>query len=119
MLLMKHPSFFLLSRQFVAEQLSLKDVLEYLTKEDLAELGLRSVNVFIFFIFHSCTLLFRSSLVPSSPAQLYTACSGEREEREGGGKGEGREGVEEGRGRGEKKWRREGSGEGRSRREKG
>jgi len=95
---MKHPSFFLLSRQFVAEQLSLKDVLEYLTKEDLAELGLRSVNVFIFFIFHSCTLLFRSSLVPSSPSQLYTVCSTERQEREGAEEGRG----EEGRGRGGK-----------------
>lgn len=40
-LFMKHLSLFC---QFVAEQLSLNDVLEYLTKEDLAELGLRFVN---------------------------------------------------------------------------
>ena len=102
---------FFLSRQFVAEQLSLSDVLEYLTKEDLAELGLRSVN---FALSHTCTLQFRSSLVPRSPAQLLLLAvlrAGER--RTGEGTGEEREGAGEGRGGGGKGWRREGVGKGR------
>ena len=86
------------------------------------------MNVFIFFIFHSCTLLLRSSLVPSSQFPvlqpnfiLLVVARGRRgkerrregggEGRGGGGKGEGREQAEEGRGRG--------LGEGRSRGGKG
>ena len=133
---------FFLSCQFVAEQLSLSDVLEYLTKEDLAELGLRSVN---FALSHTCTLQFRSSLVPRSPAQLLLLAvlrgrrekdwgrggkgrerkgkgqgrEGVEEGRDGGGKGWRREGVEEGRGGGGKGWRREGVGKGRGRGGKG
>ena len=118
---------FFLSRQFVAEQLSLSDVLEYLTKEDLAELGLRSVN---FALSHTHTLQFRSSLVPRSPAQLLllAVLRGRREkdwgregtgrERKGKGRegtGEEREGAGDGRGGGGKGWEREGVGEGRGR----
>ena len=74
----------------------------------MAELGLRSVNFFIFFIFPHLYLLFRSSLVLRSLAQLYTACSTERQEREG-------EGVGEGRGREGEGWGREGGGKGQGR----
>ena len=83
----------------------------------MAELGLRSVNFFIFFIFPHLYLLFRSSLVLRSLAQLYTACSTERQEREGEGVGEGRgrEGGGEGKGGGGKGRGREGGGKGQGR----
>ena len=97
MLCAAYETSFFLSRQFLAEQLSLNDVLEYLTKEDLAELGLRSVD------FHYCTLaLYSSEVVSFLGLQPNYYCLQNKvagEGRSGGGMegtGEEREGAGEG-----------------------